>query len=208
MADPKSSVLPEAFNLVRQAKLGKERALDRLFERYYERVRKIARLRLGDHLRRVVDSEDIVQDTFIAAFKGFDHFELRDEASLINWLARIAERAIIAAADRLATKKRSSKKEVRIAVDDSQDQGLQVPDKRRGPKTLVDAREQERIIEESLGELSEDYREIILLKDYLDYGWIEVAREHGRPSEDAARMMYAKAVMELQKLVRKKGGQS
>ena len=208
MADPKSSDLTETFTLVRQAKSGENEALGRLFNRYYERVRKIARLRLGEKLRGVLDSDDILQETFIGAIKTFDRFEMRDEASMINWLARIAERAIIAAANHFSAAKRAQEKQVRIDADDSQDRGLQVPDNRRGPGTSVEEKEQERIIEECISELPEDYRELIVLKDYLDYGWEEVAREHSRPSADAARMMHAKAWIELNKLVRKKSGQS
>src|SRR5262245_29002800 len=87
------------LQLVRRVQSGDRAALQPLFERYYDRVRRIARVRLGAGLRQRMDSGDIVQETFIAALSGFDRFELRDEASLLQWLAVLLENRIRDAAD-------------------------------------------------------------------------------------------------------------
>ena len=94
MTDADTPDLTTTFLLVRRAKGGEEEALGSLFARYYPRVSKIVRLRLGKTLLGVLDATDILQETFVAAIKAFKRFELRDEASVINWLSRIAERKI------------------------------------------------------------------------------------------------------------------
>ena len=199
--------LTKTYILVRRAKEGQKEALGRLFDRYYERVRKIVHLRLGDKLRGLMDSDDILQDTFINAIKSFDRFEMRNEASVINWLSRIAERAIMRQAQHFRAEKRNAK-QVPIDELDSQDLGIQIADGQRGPGTSMARREQAQTIEACIQELPEQYREIIVLRNYVEYSWEEVAKEHGRPSVDAARMMHAKAMVELNRMWKEKTGES
>lgn len=202
MTEPKKPDLTTTLVLVRQAKAGEKEALGKLFTRYYPRVRKIVRLRLGKHLLGVLDETDILQDTFIAALKAFKNFEIRNEASVINWLSRIAERKIREAAKHHSAQKRNHGHEVSIDQADSQDGALQVPDQRSSPGSSISRREEAEIVEECIAELPEKYREIIILRDYIEYGWEDVAKEHGRPSVDAARMMHAKAMVELDRRMR------
>ena len=95
---------------------------------------------------------------------------------------------------------------VSIEHGDSQDLAAQVPNERSGPGSSISAREEAGIVEECIAELPEKYREIIVLRDYVEYAWEDVAREHGRPSVDAARMMHAKAMVELDKRMRGRMG--
>ena len=202
MTDAQEPDLPSTIFLIRQAKAGENEALDKLFARYYPRVRKIVRLRLGKNLLGVLDETDILQETFVAAIKAFKNFEVRNEASMINWLSRIAERKIRDAAKHHSARKRDHGHQVSMDPADSQDGVLQVPDQRSGPGSTISRREEAEIVEECIAELPEKYREIIVLRDYIEYGWEEVAREHGRPSIDAARMMHAKAMVELDRRMR------
>ncbi len=206
MTEAPTPDLSTTFVLVRKAKAGEDEALGKLFARYYARVRKIVRLRLGRNLLAVLDATDILQETFVAAIKAFKRFELRDEASVINWLSRIAERKIREAAKHFSAQKRRHGMQVPIDHGDSQDLAAQVPDSRSGPGSSISAREEAEIVEECIAELPEKYREIIVLRDYIEYDWKDVAKEHGRPSEDAARMMHAKAMVELDRRMREKMG--
>lgn len=202
--DPDCTV---SLDLVRQAQAGHHEALNRLFERYYERVRRIVRLRLGRELRASVDSADILQETFIAAVRAFERFEMRDEASLIQWLSKLAERQIIAAADYHGARKRDKRREVPLpSVGSSGSESSFRPEIAADATLPIDglaAREQVAIVEGCLAELPADYRELILLRNYAGASWELVAEETGRPSAAAARMMHARAMIELGKLVRR-----
>ena len=66
-------------------------ALSALVARYHDRVLRIVRARLGPGLRNHLDSQDLVQDTFAAVVRDFEHYEVREEASLVHWLARLAQ---------------------------------------------------------------------------------------------------------------------
>ena len=108
----KSQELDRTFDLVHRAQRGDQDALGRLFDRYYERVRKIVRMRLRSDLRSMLDSSDILQETFAQAVKGFDKFELRDKASVINWLSKIAQHKIFEGVDYHSAKKRDARQQV------------------------------------------------------------------------------------------------
>ena len=204
MKDAETADLKTTYLLVHRAKAGEQEALGKLFARYYRRVRKIVRLRLGKNLRGVLDATDILQETFVAAIEAFSRFELRNEASVINWLSRITERKIREAAKHYSAEKRSRAKQIPIDQADTQDRAFQVPDKGTGPGSSISAREEAEIVEECIAELPEKYREIIVLRDYAEYSWEDVAKEHGRPSVDAARMMHAKAMVELDRRMRER----
>lgn len=204
---PMPDDVTRSLDLVQQAQAGDREALNRLFARYYERVRRIVRLRLGRRLRETVESGDILQETFVHAVRAFENFEVRDEASLIAWLSRLAERQIIAQADYHGAKKRDHKKNVPLQA--SSESGTfevaYLDDQTRPLEHLADA-EQAGIVEGCIAELSEDYRELILLRNYAGASWEAVAEETGRPSAAAARMMHARAMVELGRLVRQAGG--
>lgn len=200
-----------SIELVRRAKHGDDDALDRLFRRYYDRVRRIVKMRLGSKLKAKLEIEDILQDTFVTAVEAFDRFEMRDDASLINWLARLAEHKIIAAADYHSAKKRDSGREVRLhkrTYDDSSAISQELADSIDGPSTLVEQSELKGIIEDCISELSRDYRELVLLRDYAGMTWEQIAIETHRPTPEAARMMHSRAMLELAKSVQLRSGRN
>ena len=203
--DPTRSV-----DLVNLAQSGDDEALNQLFDRYYERVRRVVRLRLGKKLRQATESGDILQETFSVASVKFQAFEWRDEASLIQWLSKLAERQIIAAADYHGARKRDRGREVplkrRVARASAESAiSITLPGDVTAPIDRVDDKEQVEIVESCIHELPEEYRELIILRDYLDASWETVAAETQRPSAAAARMMHARALMELGKRVKERG---
>jgi RNA polymerase sigma-70 factor (ECF subfamily) len=196
-----------SLDLLRLAQGGDGEAVNRIVARYYERVRRIVRMRLNPTLRRRVDSGDILQETFVAALASFDRFEIQDEASFINWLARIAQRQVFAALDHHTAQKRDTAREVPLAGSgDSRNLGVDPAATGLSPLEALSRAEQSRVVEDCIADLSETYRELIILRDYAGASWETIAEETGRPSAAAARMMHATALVELGMLVRKRSG--
>jgi RNA polymerase sigma-70 factor (subfamily 1) len=196
----------DSCELVRRAQGGEDEALNELFGRYYERVRRIVRLRLGRDLRGALDSGDILQETFAASVRALDRFEMRDDSSLIHWLSKIAEHQIKAAADYHGAQKRDRKRAVPFAFEPDGSgaaSGPPEPEDLAPPpiERMVEA-EDARALETVLEELRDDYREVILHRDYEGASWETIATWMGSPSPDAARMLYARAVAELSSRVR------
>ena len=201
--------LTQSLDLVRLAQGGNPEALNRLFSRYYERVRRVVRMRLGRKLRSSLESGDILQETFAVAVKGFDRFEMREEASLINWLSKLAERQIIAAADYHGAKKRD--RDIEIAMDapiagaGSSEFRLEFGANVPGPGELAAADEEALLVELSMEQMSEEYRDLLILRNYVGASWEHIAEAVGSPSPDAARMMHARGMIELGKHLREGG---
>ena len=207
MSDP----ITRSLDLVLRAQQGDQDALNRLVERYQARVLRIVRLRLGRRLREKVESGDILQETFISAVHALQNFEMREEGSLIQWLSRLAERQIIAAADYHGAKKRDQRKERSLAP--ASDDGatatveLHLVDGKEGqPLDLLGDSEERERVEACLEGLPEEHRELILIRNYAGMSWEAIAEETGRPSAAAARMMHARALVELGRLLRGSSG--
>lgn len=206
MTDP----ITRSLELVTRAQTGDREALERLITRYRERVLKVVRLRMGRRLRECVESQDILQETFLTAVQKLDSFEMREEASLINWLARLAENQIRAKADYHSAKKRDHDRALGLdpassANSSSTGPRFQVSDEGTRPLDQLTRNEEKRILEACLEELDDEYRELILLREYMGASWEAVAEETGRPSAAAARMKHAQAKIELGKLLRAHG---
>src|SRR5690349_14862432 len=84
---------PDA-ELLTLAQGGDERAFEALVVKYQRRIaRHVAR-----YVRRAVDVEDVVQETFIRAYRGLASF--RGQSAFYSWLYRIATNAELNAAQR------------------------------------------------------------------------------------------------------------
>jgi RNA polymerase sigma-70 factor (ECF subfamily) len=197
------------LQLVRRVQGGDRDALQPLFERYYDKVRRIVRVRLGAPLRSKLDSGDIVQETFLAALQGFDRFDLRDEAALIHWLSVLAENRIRDAADYHGAGKRAREREVPLAAPGTSGTvRVDLPADSLGPSDKAAHEEQVERLDAALSALPEELREIVLLRDYAGMAWEDIARRVGRPSPDAARMAHGKALLLLAAHMRERGGEA
>ncbi|MDP3937150.1 MAG: sigma-70 family RNA polymerase sigma factor [Deltaproteobacteria bacterium] len=133
--------------LVRLACGGDREAFRRLVERHYRRVYHIARRMLGDPQA----AEDIVQETFLAAFKHLPGFEAR--ARFSTWITTIAM-------NRCRNHLRSA------AVSRSAPLSADPPaPASASPEAQAGARELAVHLERALASLSPDQREVILLRD-------------------------------------------
>ena len=200
--------LSETVELVRRFRDGDDDALNRLFARYYDRVLRIVRIRMGQRLRSRMDSVDIVQNTFGAALAGLDEFEMREPGSLIQWLSTIAENQLRGAADYLGAQKRDSRLEVALAAIKSQ---LHSGEFTFEPEAQVVSpidessySEVREILDECVAQLPDDYREVILLRNFAGCSWDCITEEMGRVSVRATAMLHARARVALLKIAEKR----
>jgi RNA polymerase sigma-70 factor (ECF subfamily) len=80
----------ESEELAERFSAGDERALEELYRRYSSLVYTVALRSLGD----VTDAEDVLQQVFIAAWKGRDRYQ-PDRAAVSTWLMGIARNKIV-----------------------------------------------------------------------------------------------------------------
>jgi RNA polymerase sigma-70 factor, ECF subfamily len=108
-------------------------------------------------LRRMLgsasDAEDVLQETFLKAWRAIDRF--RGEARFSTWLYRIA---VNEARRRQAYDARRRA----LPIDDVM---LELPDLAAGPAVLAESAELEEFIEQCVAELPASYREAVVLRD-------------------------------------------
>jgi len=194
-------------DLVRRAQGGDDDAREELFGRYAVRVLEIARMRLGKKLRLSVESTDIRQGAVAEALRRLSDFEMRDDSSLIRWLAKLVESEIRAKASYYRALKRSAVPTVPMESADSggERRTIPLPSPLPTPSVEIGRAETADAVRDCIEELPERYREVILLRDYAGCSWEAVAEDTGTPSANSARMVHSRALAKLGRLLRERG---
>jgi len=172
--------------LVAKAKSGDRAALNELIERYHPRVRRLARRNMN-RLRPLHDSLDVTQEVFVQALKAFQRFEMRDNRSFHNWLAKIVESTTNGLRDREAAKKRPRLEPL----------GFDPVSTTTDIADHAAVRERHRAAREAVAGLPPAHRAVVRLRYYEQLPWREVARKAGRASPDAARQAHRLALQRL-----------
>lgn len=169
-------------SLCEQARAGDRSAYEQLFHLHFERAILFIRARLGRHLRTSIDTQDVLQEAFLAAHRQFDAFRCDGEHAFLRWLCRIIENRIRDWNDRQHAAKR---------------QPVEIPQSSpTGPITALDRRAQRTQLLAAIDSLTEDHRQVILLKYFEGLTSDEVGQRLGR-TPGAARKLLARALTEL-----------
>jgi RNA polymerase sigma-70 factor (ECF subfamily) len=178
----------ESTVLLRRAREG---APDALYERVAGKLLAFIRLRLGRTLRAQLESRDILQATLLKSFEHLHQFEQSDSASLMAWLARIAENEIRDRADYRTRQRRDARLEVPLETAHA---GVAAAMRSALTQVILDERAER--LEEALEALDAHYREVIILRSFQELSFREIGERLGK-SEDACRMLFARAMAAL-----------
>ena len=168
-------------DLVRAYRSGDERGATELVGRHAVAVARF----LGAAGADGGDIDDLVQDTFIRAFRALDGW--RGEAAFRSWLMTIASNL-------LKDQYRRARGRRLVPIEEND---LQAHD---DPAASLDARETERRLQQGLGTLPRLQREVFLLRAQQGLDYDEIARALGT-TPGAARVHYHHAVKRLKELV-------
>jgi RNA polymerase sigma-70 factor (ECF subfamily) len=175
---------PSTKILWERARAGDREAYDRLFSLHADRALLFIRARLGPKLREKVESCDVLQEAYLAAHEAFASFEYADDGAFLRWLCRIIDNRIRDLRDYFQARKR---------------QPTELPQSNpTGPITALDRAEHRETIARALDRLSEDHRQVLLLRYFEGLSAEETARRMGR-SAGAVRKLTARALAELGK---------
>ncbi len=192
--------------LIEAARTGDHAAVATLLGRFGPVVRQRLNGKIGTHFRGVLDEDDVMQVTYLEAFVRISAFTARPKSpgsSFQAWLGQIAENNLRDAIRGLERAKRPDpRRRVRSAtVQDSYASLIDVlgidsvtPSREAALNEAVSA------IEESMGRLPTDYRQVIRLYDLQCRPVDEVAKELGR-SAGAVFMLRARAHDRLRELM-------
>src|SRR3954464_4754536 len=186
--------------LLQEAQAGDAATLGRLLELYRRYLALLARVQIGQRLQGKVDASDLVQETFLEAHRNFARFRGASEGELVRWLRQILAAKLADLLRRyLGTQGRDVRleREIENAFDRSSillNRGLVAP--QPSPSQEAMRREQAVLLADALGELPEDYREVIVLRHLEGHGFSEVARLMER-SEDSVQKLWVRALASL-----------
>jgi RNA polymerase sigma-70 factor (ECF subfamily) len=132
---------------------------DQLYRQHVDRVFRFAQRLCGQS----EDAQDLVQDTFLNAFRGLDQF--RGEAKLSTWLYTIAARACIH-----MRRKRKGEPERELSLDEfiPSSEGefrLQVPTEGFTPEEALENKQLRRALQQAVLKLPKKYRVVLVLRD-------------------------------------------
>lgn len=152
----------EDETLVRATLAGDQLAFQRLVERHQDRLFALVR----HYTRNPVEIEDLVQETLLKAFARLASFQ--SQSSFFTWLYRIATNTIL---DWL---KRQGRNPVQ-PVEDIEVASGAVPPAIMRPDARLAREEIARITQEVLAELPEIFRTVLVLREFEDLAYQEIA---------------------------------
>ena len=152
------------LGLVKRAKSGDYRAFDLLVLKYQSRLISTA----FKFVKDVQIAEDIVQDSFIKAFKALESF--REDSSFYTWIYRIT---VNTSKNFLVSKKRKSEL---LNSDLSEEASYEIePVETYSPEDLLQAAQLKKVITETIDQLGEDTKTALTLRELDGLSYEEIA---------------------------------
>jgi RNA polymerase sigma-70 factor, ECF subfamily len=134
-------------------------SFDRLYRDHVDRVFRFARHLCG----RTEDAKDLVQETFLNAYRGLAQF--RGQAQVSTWLYTIASRVCIR-----MRRKRQGEPERELSLEDfipttEGEFRLQIPTEGLSPQAALENKEVHRALGQAIRKLPQKYRIVLVLRD-------------------------------------------
>ncbi|MCZ6782774.1 MAG: sigma-70 family RNA polymerase sigma factor [Proteobacteria bacterium] len=159
--------------LLARLREGDDKAYETLVRAYTGRLLAVARRFLGSE----EDAQDAVQDAFLSAFRAIDRFQGGSRVS--TWLHRIVVNACLM---RLRTRRRKPEQSIEELLPRFLEDGhVEVPTApwKAGADHLLETRENRDQVREAIGQLPENYRTVVLLRDIEEFDTDQTAEALG-----------------------------
>ena len=192
--------------LIARIRAGDEARLGELLTLYHNYLSVLADAQLDRKLRARVSPSDVVQETMLEAHRDFPQFRGSEEREFIAWLRKILVHNLARLIDcHVKAGKRDIRRDVPLAQlrasFDRSAMNLQagLVDDQETPSRDAQRREHAVILADVMNDLSDDHREVLLLRNIRGLRFREVAEAMGR-TEAATKMLWARAIKRLRNL--------
>lgn len=183
------SPLESTRTLVIRAQDGDTGAREEIVRRFLPAIRRWAHGRLPGRARQMVDTDDIVQVSFMRAMGRLDAFDPRRPGAFLAYLHQILLNCI-----REEIRRASRRPQGEPLPDDIPEDRPTLLDRTIG-LDAIDA------YQDGLGRLTEDQQQAVVLRIEFGLSHQEIADTLGRPSADAVRMQIARGIVRLAELM-------
>ncbi len=185
-------IADEEQRLVRAAASGDAGAFERLVTENQGHVYNLAYKLTGSEQ----DALDVSQDVFLRAYQNLRSF--RGDSRMSVWLYRLTYNASM---DLIKRSRRGTV--VQMPADDEGAE-LELPDLAPLPDEELERREELEAVRDALSELDEDKRRILLMREYRDMSYADIARALGI-EEGTVKSRLARARLALAENLKKRG---
>jgi len=123
--------------------------------------------------RNASDAEDLMQETFVKAWKGYESYV--PGRPFLNWLLRIMQRAYLDSLRRENPIRKAESLNSLVSPSDGEVQELPIPDLKPNPEQTLIGDEFRAELQSALAELPEVYRTAIVMCDLEELSYAEIA---------------------------------
>lgn len=149
--------------LVKRAQNDDERAFGELVTRYESKVYSLAM----KMLRNPEDAEDVLQDTFLRAYRGIKSF--KGNSTFSTWIYRITANSA------LMRLRKKQLPQVSIEDADEREAPISIADWAPGPVEQLLNQEMQRVMDEAVEALPPEFRQVFILRDIEELSNADVA---------------------------------
>jgi RNA polymerase sigma-70 factor (subfamily 1) len=175
------------FTLLEKAMAGDEESLSRAFEKYRRRLTVLVHFKLSPHSREASSVEDVVQETYLRAFRDLRGFQYQSAGSFFRWLSAIADHVIVDRVRYLGRERRAGEE---VPFRSASNPAGPDPADTRTPSRLFAQQEAVDRLLARLSLLPEDYRQAILMAKIEGLSTAEMAERLGKSREAVALLVY------------------
>ncbi len=149
--------------LVKRAQQDDERAFGELVTRYESKVYSLAM----KMLRNPEDAEDVLQETFLRAYRGLKSF--KGNSTFSTWIYRITANSA------LMRLRKKQLPQVSIEDSDERETPIAIADWAPGPAEQLLNQEMQRVMDEAIESLPHEFRQVFILRDVEEMSNSDVA---------------------------------
>jgi RNA polymerase sigma-70 factor (ECF subfamily) len=192
----------DTVRLIESARGGDAGALNQLFARHRERLRRMVQMRLDWRLHGRIDASDVIQDAYVEAVRRLESYLQEPNMPLFLWLRfLVGERLMILHRHHLGVKMRDARREVSIfreAVPEASSAALaaQLLGQHTSPSEAAVRAERLLRLQEAVNRLDPLDREVLSLRHFEQLSRAETAEVLGI-EEAAAAKRYVRALKRL-----------
>lgn len=195
---------PITETLLDQARAGDDQALGDLLESHRGYLMVLARVQIGRRLQGKVDAADVVQDSFLGAYRDFAQFRGTSEKEFLGWLRQILASVL---ANLVRHYQGAQRRDVRlerqltVELDQSShalDRGLVA--EQSSPSQQAVRREQSVLLAEALARLPDEWRDLLILRHLEGLTFPQVAQRLGR-TLDSVKKQWPRALASLRRVM-------
>ncbi|HEV2175966.1 MAG TPA: RNA polymerase sigma factor [Terriglobia bacterium] len=178
-------------HVVKRCLAGEDSAWEELLRSHSRKVYNLCYRFTG----RTSEAEDLTQEVFIKIFQTLRSYDAL-QGSFSTWLNRVARNHLV---DHY---RRTRKDRVTSSLDDEAAGVEQKPSPDEHPLARLEARERQELLQAALDRLSPDMREAVVLRDFQDLDYVEIAQVLGVP-EGTVKSRINRGRLELARVLKR-----